>query len=144
MGTVKSLYNTTPAIDITPSGLNGLANNGSVTTSVVNNTSYLALDFYVELTYVYGTAPTANNNITIELQASVDNNNFSDIQNPPCVVLLTADTNTHRTGFFVSALWGNNYAPPPYFRIRITNNGGQALASSGNFLKIVPIYGQVV
>ncbi|GIW67875.1 MAG: hypothetical protein KatS3mg096_743 [Candidatus Parcubacteria bacterium] len=142
MAQVKLQYGTTT--DITPTGLNGLANGSSITSSAVNNTTNLMIDALVELTYVFGTAPTANNNITIEVQSSIDGTNFTDIQNPPYVILLTADTTTHRVEFFLSTLFGNSVGIPPYVRFKITNNGGQALALTGNTLKIVPIYAQVV
>ena len=142
MATFKASYGT--SVDITPSGLNGLTSGSSVISVNVDNTNYLMLDGLIELTYVYNTAPTANNNITIEVQSSIDGANFTDIQNHSYVVILTADTTTHRIKFFLSSLFGNSIGIPKYVRFKITNNGGRDLASSGNALKIVPIYTQAV
>ncbi|MCX7589696.1 MAG: hypothetical protein N2Z85_02030 [Patescibacteria group bacterium] len=122
--------------DITPSGLNGLANNNSVTTSAIDNTqsSLKGLDFYFVLTYQYSSAPSSSGSIEFTLEASRDGTNWTDIGNPVRGFFLTSDTSVHRIFVNLLSFLPNGIIPPSLFRIRITNKGGQSLASSGNSL----------
>ncbi|MCX8159289.1 MAG: hypothetical protein N3D20_03340 [Candidatus Pacearchaeota archaeon] len=122
--------------DITPSGLNNLANNSSVATSTIDNTSssLKGLDFYFLLTFQYGTAPSSTGTIEITIEASRDGTNWTDVKNPISGISLPTDTSAHRVVFNLLSFFSNAVVPPPYFRVRITNKGGQSLASSGNSL----------
>jgi len=124
---------------LTVSGLNSLANGSSATSNALDNTSSKYLDIVFQLTYQYGTAPTAGNAIVISVLGSLDGTTYDDIVSVPVLnVPLTADTNAHNTSFFLNSLFGG-ITPPPYIKIKITNNGGQALASSGNALNYIGI-----
>lgn len=129
--------------DITPTGLNGLANNSSVNTSAIDNTSNQVLDYEFEYGYKYDSNPTANNTIELKVEFSSDGTNWTDMDNQLDIVLLTADTSNHRKRFSISQLVFGLVAPS-YFRIKITNKGGVAFGSSGNYLKLRKVWREIV
>ncbi len=119
--------------------LNSLASGSSATSNAFDNTSSKYTDTVFQLVYQYGTAPTAGNALVISVLGSLDNTTFDDIVSVPMLnVPLTADTSSHATSFFLNSLFGG-IVPPPYLKIKVTNNGGQALAASGNSLSYMGI-----
>ncbi|MEO0075985.1 MAG: hypothetical protein ABIK31_07815 [candidate division WOR-3 bacterium] len=130
--------------DITPTGLNGLANNSSVNTNAIDNTSNQVLDYEFEYGYKYDTNPTANNTIELTIEFSSDGTNWTDKDNYSQNIILTADTSNHRKRFSVTEIVSSANYSPSYFRIKITNKGGVAFGSSGNYLKIRKVWREIV
>lgn len=143
MATIRAKYDTTWT-DITPSGLNGLANGSSVTTSALDNNTNQAIDYEFEFSYKYATAPTANNLLKITIEFSSDGTNWTDVDNQEDNIVLTSDTNQHRKRFSINQIIAGSGISPSYFRIRITNNGGQSLASTGNYIKYRKVFLEII
>lgn len=119
--------------------LNDLANGASVTSDTLNNTSLKYSDLVFQLEYKYASNPTAGNVLLISILGSLDGSTFDNVT--PFAVLsisLTADTSSHYVSFFLNSLCYGTI-PFPYFKISVTNNGGQALASAGNSLNYIGV-----
>ena len=121
-------------------GLNSLANNGLVLSAVTSltETDYLYAD--VELVVTYGSAPTANTAIAIWFIRVPDGTNYEDgdasitpIRAADAVLPLRAVTTAQRITVTANIPYGN-------FKVLLKNDGtGQAMAASGNTLKLRPI-----
>jgi hypothetical protein len=124
--------------------LNSLANNGTALGSAYDNTVGQTGDGYtlcdVELVVTYGSAPTANTGVTLWMLATQDGTNYEDGDNsttparlPECVFPLRAVTSAQRIIRRIWLPWGK-------FKPLVKNDGtGQAMASSGNTVKIRPV-----
>ena len=142
--TEKYLLGTTTTVLSTE--LNSLANNALVVTATpYNNTAaggggdgYTLAD--IELVATFGTVPAANSALSIWFLTAIDGTNYEDGSasitpgRPPEVVLpVRAVTTAQRSNRRAWLPWGD-------FSILVKNDGtGQALAASGNTLKIRPV-----
>jgi hypothetical protein len=130
--------------------LNSLANNGTaLTNSAFDNTQGQICNGYtlcdLELYATYGTAPTANTGVSLWFLQTQDGTNYEDGSNsvtparlPDCVFPLRAGTTAQRIIRRVFLAWDK-------FTPLVQNNGtGQAMASSGNTVKIRPVTRQAV
>jgi len=142
MPTVKDIRGT--ATTALSTGLNSLANNALVASSAITLSTgepgYQRCE--AELVVTYGTAPTANTACVVWLLREVDGTNYEDgsstvtpSRNPDLVFPLRAVTTAQRI-----VVTGD--LPPGSFVALLRNDGtGQAMASSGNTLKIRPVTG---
>jgi hypothetical protein len=125
--------------------LNSLANNTYTQSSVAGSSGILTSTQYllaeVELVCTFGVAPTANTGFSVWFIREVDGTNYEQgytgstqpVRAPDCVLPLQAVTTAQRV--IVAAV----PLPPGNFYVGILNNGtGQALAASGNTVKIRP------
>lgn len=134
LGSVTSLLTT---------GLNSLANNALAVSAAYDNTQGAAGDGYtlcdLELVVTYGTAPAANTGCSVWFLASQDGTNYEDgdasttpARNPDVVLPVRAVTTAQRVIRRAWLPWGLSKA-------LLKNDGtGQAMAASGNTLKIRP------
>jgi len=142
MPTVKDIRGT--ATTVLSTGLNSLANNALVASSAITLSTgepgYQRCE--AELVVTYGTAPTANTACVVWLLREVDGTNHEDgsstvtpSRNPDLVFPLRAVTTAQRI-----VVTGD--LPPGSFVALLRNDGtGQAMASSGNTLKLRPVTG---
>jgi hypothetical protein len=142
MPTVKDTRGT--ATTALSTGLNSLANNALVASSAITLSTgepgYQRCE--AELVVTYGTAPTANTACVVWLLREVDGTNYEDgsstvtpSRNPDLVFPLRAVTTAQRI-----VVTGD--LPPGSFVALLRNDGtGQAMAASGNTLKIRPVTG---
>lgn len=129
--------------------LNSLANNGLAIGSAYNNTQGQTGDGYtlcdLELVVTYGSAPTANTGVSFWFLTTQDGTNYEDgdgsttpARLPDCVFPLRAVTTAQRIVRRVVLPWG-------LFKPLVKNDGtGQAMAASGNTVKIRPVARQGV
>jgi hypothetical protein len=120
--------------------LNSLANNGlAVGAEYTAGGGYLLAE--LELVVSYGTAPTANTGVAVWLLRAIDATpNYEDgstsitpARAPDAVFPLRAVTGAQRIIRRVAI-------PPGNWKALLKNDGaGQALAASGNTLKILPL-----
>ena len=137
MATVKQTYGTIASVLTTE--LNSMANNALVLSAAtsLSETGYLECD--VEIVATFGVAPTAGTGFSIWFLRIIDGTNYEDggtsvtpPRAPDLVIPVRAVTTVQRV--IVCA-----YTPPGDFKILIKNDGtGQAIASSGNTLKLIP------
>ena len=134
MATIKPSYGTES--DITPSGLQSLANGTAVASAAQTNATALAEDYVVSVV-IAGTA-ASNASCQVYVYTSQDNTNFDTLASATLLgnVYLTA-TPQQATFSLVGA--GNFYQCPEYFEIVVYNNTGSLLSGSGNAIKITPI-----
>lgn len=130
-------------------GLNSLANNSLAISSEYDNTESATGDGYllvdIELVVTYGSNPTANTACSIWILQSQDGTNFEDggasltpARIPDVVLPLRAVTTEQR-------IIKRVVLPQGKLKILLKNDGtGQAMASSGNTVKIRPTTYQVV
>lgn len=132
------------------SELNSLANNASVVSSVagasgvITLTSTGYLQALCELLVTFGTNPTANSTINVWFLTASDGTNFEDgsssvipQRNPDVFFPMRAVTTAQRIAKLCKL-------PVGTFKVLVQNNGtGQAMASSGNTVKILPITNQI-
>jgi hypothetical protein len=142
MPTVKDIRGT--ATTALSTGLNSLANNALVASSAITLSTgepgYQRCE--AELVVTYGTAPTANTACVVWLLREVDGTNYEDgsstvtpSRNPDLVFPLRAVTTAQRI-----VVTGD--LPPGSFVALLRNDGtGQAMAASGNTLKLRPVTG---
>jgi len=142
MPTVKDTRGT--ATTALSTGLNSLANNALVASSAITLSTgepgYQRCE--AELVVTYGTAPTANTACVVWLLREIDGTNYEDgsntvtpSRNPDLVFPLRAVTTAQRI-----VVTGD--LPPGSFVALLRNDGtGQAMAASGNTLKIRPVTG---
>ncbi len=120
--------------------LDSLANNSNAlgSTITLSNTGFRFGE--LELLVTFGVAPTANTAITVWLLREVDGTNFEDggtsvtpTRVPDAVFPLRAVTTAQRIIVPVDL-------PPGSFRVLLRNDGtGQAMAASGNALRVRPL-----
>lgn len=130
--------------------LNSLANNALAIGSAYNNTQgggggdgYVECD--VELVVTYGTNPTANTACSLWLLSTQDGTNYEDggtsttpARLPNCTFPLLVTTSAQRIIRRIKM-------PPGSWKPLLKNDGtGQAMASSGNTLKVRPVTDQGV
>jgi hypothetical protein len=125
-------------------GLNSLANNAQAISAAFDNTQGQTGDGYtlcdLELVVTYGGAPTANTGVSVWLVGSQDGSNYEDgdasvtpARLPDVVFPLRAVTTAQRVIRRVWLPWG-------LVKAVLRNDGtGQAMAASGNTLKIRPV-----
>ena len=125
-------------------GLNSLANDALAISSAFDNTQGQAGDGYtlcdLELVVTYGTAPTANTGVSVWFLGSQDGTNYEDggtsvtpARMADVVLPLLASTSAQRIVQRV-------VLPAGLLKVLAKNDGtGQAMAASGNTLKIRPI-----
>jgi hypothetical protein len=142
MPTVKDIRGT--ATTALSTGLNSLANNALVASSAITLSTgepgYQRCE--AELVVTYGTAPTANTACVVWLLREIDGTNYEDggstvtpSRNPDLVFPLRAVTTAQRI-----VVTGD--LPPGSFVALLRNDGtGQAMAASGNTLKLRPVTG---
>jgi hypothetical protein len=142
MPTVKDIRGT--ATTVLSTGLNSLANNALVASSAITLSTgepgYQRCE--AEIVVTYGTAPTANTACVVWLLREVDGTNYEDgsstvtpSRNPDLVFPLRAVTTAQRI-----VVTGD--LPPGSFVALLRNDGtGQAMAASGNTLKLRPVTG---
>ena len=130
-------------------GLNSLANNSLAISSALDNTQGQAGDGYIlcdlELVVTYGTAPSANTGVSVWFLQSQDGTNYEDGdasttpgKAPDIVFPLRAVTTAQR-------IIRRVLLPEGLSKALLKNDGtGQALAASGNTLKIRPVTEQMV
>lgn len=130
-------------------GLNSLANNGLAISSAFDNTIGAAGDGYalcdLELVVTYGSAPTAGTGVSVWLVGSQDGTNYEDgdasitpARLPDAVFPLRAVTTAQRIIRRVALPWG-------LMKATLKNDGtGQAMAASGNTLKLRPVTREAV
>ena len=127
--------------------LNSLANNTGVlssvggTSGVFTSTGYLTADVQLEVTF--GTAPTANTTVAIWFLKILDGTNFEDGSSsvtptrPPDVIFAVRAVTT------LQRITKRAQIPAGNFKVLALNNGtGQAMASSSNTVKYLPITNQ--
>lgn len=130
-------------------GLNSLASNALALSSAFDNTQGQAGDGYtlcdLELVVTYGSAPGANTGVSIWFLGSQDGTNYEDgdasttpARMPDVVIPVLATTNAQRIVRRVVLPWGKLKA------LAKNDNTGQAMAASGNTLKVRPVTRQQV
>jgi hypothetical protein len=129
--------------------LNSLANNGNAIGSAYDNTQGQTGDGYtlcdLELVTSYGSAPTAGTGVSYWFIGTQDGTNYEDgagavtpARMPDCVFPLRNVTGTQRILRRVVMPWG-------LFKPLVKNDGtGQAMAATGNTVKIRPVSNQGV
>lgn len=139
MATVKNTRGT--ATSVLTTELNSLANNTNVLGSAIAlSTGEPGYRFCeVELVVTYGSAPTANTACCVWFLREIDGTNYEDggssvtPTRPPDVVFSLRAVTTAQRVIAVADL------PPGTFKALLRNDGtGQAMASSGNTLKLRP------
>ncbi len=132
------------ATTLLSTGLNSLANNSLALSAAFDNTQGQTGDGYMlcdlELTVTYGTAPTANTACAVWFLAALDGTTYetggtstTPSRMPDVVFPLSAVTTQQIITRRVWLPWG-------LFKALLKNDGtGQAMASSGNTLKIKPV-----
>lgn len=131
-------------------GLNSLANNGLALSAEFDNTIGAAGDGYifadVELYVTYGSAPTANTAPALWILQTPDGTNYEQggdgsttpARMPDTVFPVLASTSAQRLVRRVLLPWGK-------LKFLIKNDGtGQAMAASGNTLKVRPVTRETV
>lgn len=131
-------------------GLNSLANNAQALSAAFDNTQGQTGDGYtlcdVELVVTYGSAPTANTGVSVWFLGTQDGTNYEDgdatpiqpARLPDVVFPLRAVTTAQRIIRRVWLPWG-------LMKALLRNDGtGQAMAASGNTLKIRVVSRQAV
>lgn len=120
--------------------LNSLANNAlAISAAVITVTSGGYLSVEVEGVFTFGVAPTANTGLSVWFLREIDGTNYEDgsasitpARAPDLVIPVRAVTTAQRVSIPLSL-------PPGNFFALLKNDGtGQALAASGNTLKIRP------
>lgn len=142
MPTLKYLLGTTSTVLDT--GLNSLANNSNALSAEFDNTAGQTGDGYVEVTVefagAFAASPAASTGVSVWLLRAIDGTNYEDgdssttpARAPDLVLPVRAVSTAQRVA-------QRTMMPAGKFKVLLRNDGtGQALASSGNTLKIRPI-----
>lgn len=137
--TFTTQYSSGTNTSILTTGLNSLANNTGVVSSTITFTETDYLIGLFELVVTYGTAPTANTGCSIWYLQAPDGTNFEDgsssvfpARSPDVIIPLRAVNTAQRISVMAPL-------PPGSVKFLLKNDGtGQAMAASGNTLKILP------
>lgn len=124
--------------------LNSLANNALALSAAYDNTQGQTGDGYtlcdLELSVTYGTAPSANTAVAIWFLTSQDGTNYEDGSasvTPSRVADVTIPLRAVTTAQLIIR---RTWLPWGKFKVLLKNDGtGQAMAASGNTLKIRPV-----
>lgn len=119
--------------------LDSLANNALAPGSAITLTSAGYLLAEVELAVTFGVAPAASTGCSVWFLRAIDGADYEDggasltpARTPDLVIPVLASTSAQRITRRCSL-------PPGNFKVLLKNDGtGQALAASGNTLKILP------
>lgn len=117
-------------------GLNSLANNASVASSAIDNSSARHRFALCELVVTYGTNPTAGSSCGLYVLPSVDGTNYPDFTSGSepdnaLVALFPLLVNTSAQRIVIPRI----VVPPGLFKLGLKNGAGQTMAASGNTLK---------
>lgn len=128
--TLKASWASEASISIT--GLDSLADTSAASSDAVDNTTNLYISALVEIELT-GSSASNTDDCTVALQRGIDGTNYetgpAGNQNMELVGILKMNgANLVRSIFFIENLG-------PYFKIRIYNDSGDALESSGNAIK---------
>lgn len=124
-------------------GMNALANNASAISSAYTMSPAGYLMAELELVVTYGTNPTASTGCSIWFLRAIDGTNYEDggagtpgvlpARAPDVVIPVAVSTSAQR-------ITKRCLVPPGTFTVLLKNDGtGQAMAASGNTLKILPL-----
>lgn len=116
------------------SGLNSLASGSTVSLGVIDNTTELADEYFVELV-IADIAETGNKQVIVYARSSVDGTNYSDTGATNLRMLGIVDLDgltgpTRSIALPVSPQFGGFV--PPKVEVYAKNDAGVTLASSGN------------
>lgn len=134
MATAKPSYSS--QVDITPAGLQSLANGSSVATAAQTNASNLYQD--VEVTVAIAGTAAATAHADVYLLSSQDNSNFDTQASAQYLGSITLSATPQQRTFSILGQTGM-LAIPEYYEIMVVNNTGAALAASGNAIKVVGV-----
>lgn len=137
MAVVKQVYGT--IFPILSTELNSMANNVSVLSNVTSLTEVGYLECDIEIVCTFGTAPTSGSGFSVWFIRAIDGINYEDgdastvPSRAPDLVIPVRSVNT------IQRIVVCGYVPPGNFKVLIRNDRtGQAIASSGNTLKLIP------
>lgn len=123
--------------DISNSSLNALGNGSTGTSSAVDNSANLYLDYLIEV-YIDGTAAST---AFLEVRCSVSNDgtNYQLWENaiPLGIIDLSVDL---QYATFSLVGHGNLFAAPKYFKIMVKNSTGAALHATASTVKHMGVY----
>ena len=134
MATVKVSYGT--STDITPAGLQSLANGSGVATAAQANTTTLAQDYLVEILISGTAASTAY--LDVYVLTSQGGTNYDTYQSAKYLGKIFLTATPQQTQFSIVSD-GSFFECPQNFEIYVVNNTGAALAASGNSIKVTAI-----
>lgn len=147
-------YETTTIASLMTTELNSLANNAGALGVEYDNATNLYLWGYFELVVTYGTNPTAGNLVELYLVPAPDGTNYADNTTGASGTTsanyyvggfpLRAVTTAQRIGLTGASGSGPIWLPPCKFKAFVINKAGQAMAASGNTLKMIPYRYQIV
>jgi hypothetical protein len=132
MSTTQQNFTENQTITIT---LASLANNATVSSSTIDNTTtkYVSADIQVKIRT--GTTPAAPLNLTVKLLRSVDGGiTFDDSGDNAEILGIFSVTTTTGADYIFSVDTSNQGILPPRWKLAVTNNTGDAFNSTaGNF-----------
>lgn len=136
------------AVSLMTTELNSLANAAAaITAAAVDQNTPLATHGDFELVVTYGTNPTADSAVELWIARTIDGTNFEDCSTTGPIV----PANGFVGGFILRATTAAQRLvvpkvelPPLDFHVLVVNKSGQAMAASGNTLKVKMYRKQVV
>ena len=134
MATAKVSYGT--STDITPAGLQSLANGSGVATAAQANTTTLAQDYLVEIQIAGTAASTAY--LDVYVLTSQGGTNYDTYQSAKYLGTIFFHATPQQTQFSIVSD-GSFFECPQNFEIYVVNNTGAALAASGNSIRITAV-----
>ena len=134
MATAKVSYGT--STDITPSGLQSLANGSGVATAAQSNTTTLAQDYLIEVRIAGTAASTAY--LDVYVLTSQGGTNYDTYQSAKYLGKIFLTATPQQTQFSIVSD-GSFFECPQNFEIYVVNNTGAALSASGNSIKVTAI-----
>ena len=134
MATAKVLYGT--STDITPAGLQSLANGSGIATAAQANTTTLAQDYLIEIRIAGTAAATAY--LDIYILTSQGGTNYDTSQSAKYLGKIFLTATPQQTQFSIVSD-GSFFECPQNFEIYVVNNTGAALSASGNSIKITAV-----
>jgi hypothetical protein len=127
---------TTNPVTILSTELNGLANNGTVLSGVVENSATLDLYGDFALTMQFGVAPSLGFAIELYIVRSVDGVLYDDTSSGPPLNgfgdIWPCRNTTNQQTIVLATL----ELPPTDFKVYVRNSSGQTMAATGNLLKM--------